>query len=110
MIREEEMRRYVGKRRWRRGGWGVEQRRLLEVVGRRLFERPSDWLSLLPAALGSFTARDLAEATGVRSELAQKMAYCLRHMGMIELMGRQGRAYVYRAAARLVAPGAGVPA
>jgi hypothetical protein len=101
MIKEEEARRYVGKRRWRRGGWGVEERRLLEVVDQRLFERSSDWLALLPAALESFTARDLAEATGIRRELAQKMAYCLRQMGIIELIGRQRRANLYRADTRL---------
>jgi hypothetical protein len=101
MIREEEARRYVGKGRWRRGGWGVEERRLLEVVDRRRFEQPSDWLALLPAALESFTARDLAEAIGVRRELAQKMAYCLRHMGIIGLIGRQGRAHLYGADTRL---------
>lgn len=101
MIREEEARRYVGKRRWRRRGWGVEQRRLLEVVDRRLFEQSSDWLEFLPAALESFTARDLAEAICVRTELAQKMAYCLRQMGIVELIGKQGRANLYRADTRL---------
>ena len=97
MIKEEEARRYVGKRRWRKKGWGVEERRLLEVVDQRRFEQSSDWLAFLPAALESFTARDLADATGVRSELAQRMAYCLRHMGIIELIGRRGRANLYRA-------------
>jgi hypothetical protein len=97
MIKEEEARRYVGKRRWRRGGWGVEERRLLEVVDQRRFEQSSDWLAFLPAALESFTASDLAEARGVRRELAQKMAYCLRQMGITELIGKRGRANLYRA-------------
>jgi len=95
LIKEEEARRYVGKRRWRNGGWGVDERRLLEVVGQRRFEQSSDWLALLPGTLVSFTASDLAEAIGVRRELAQKMAYCLRHMGLIELIGKQGRANLY---------------
>ena len=101
MIKEEETRRYVGKRRWRKGGWGVEERRLLEVVDRRRFDQSADWLAFLPAALDSFTTSDLAEATGVRRELAQRMAYCLRHMGVVELIGKQGRANLYRADARL---------
>lgn len=100
MIREEEARRYVGKRRWRTRGWGVEERRLLEVVERRLFAQSSDWLVFLPP-LESFTSRDLAEAIGVRRELAQKMAYCLRQMGIVELIGRQGRANLYRPATRI---------
>jgi hypothetical protein len=95
MTREEEARRLEGKRRWRRRGWAIEERRLLEVVDRRLFEEPADWLALLPERLESFTAGDLAEATGMRRELAQKMAYCLRKLGLIELMGRRGRANLY---------------
>jgi hypothetical protein len=98
MIREEESRRYIGKRRWRTRGWGVEERRLLEVVERRLFVQSSDWLVFLPAALESFTSKDLAEAMAIPRELAQKMAYCLRQMGVVELIGRQGRANLYRPA------------
>jgi len=100
LIREEEARRYVGKRRWRTRGWGVEERRLLEVVEKRVFAQSSDWLVFLPAALESFTSRDLAEAMGIPRELAQKMAYCLRHMGIVEMIGRQGRANLYRPVAK----------
>lgn len=95
MIREEEARRYEGRRHWRRRGWGVEERRLLEVVGRRLFVEPADWLAFLPKGLTSFTARDFAEAMDIGMELAQKMAYVLRKAGLVELMGRRGRANLY---------------
>jgi hypothetical protein len=98
MIREEEARRYAGKRAWRRKGWVTEERRLLEVVEHRLFEKPADWLALLPEGLGSFTARDLAEAMDIRMELAQRMAYCLRKGRAINLIGRRGRAYLYATA------------
>lgn len=98
LTREEEMRRYDGKRRWRRGGWVIEERRLVEVVDRRSFEKPDDWLALLPDGLESFTAGDLAEAMELRTELAQKMAYVLRNAGLIELTGRRGRAHLYRVA------------
>jgi len=95
LIKEEEVRRYEGKRKWRRRGWVIEERRLLEVVDRRLFEEPADWRAFVPEALESFTARDLAEAISVRLQLAQKMAYCLRKAGVIELIGRRGRANLY---------------
>jgi hypothetical protein len=95
MIREEEARRYERRRNWRRRGWGVEERRLLEVVGRRLFVEPADWLAFLPKGLTSFTARDLAEAMDIGMELAQKMAYVLRKARLVELMGRRGRANLY---------------
>lgn len=97
MIREEEVRRYDAKRkRWRRKGWVIEGRRLVEVVDRRLFGKSDDWLTFIPDGLQSFTTKDLAALVDTRRELAQKMAYCLREARMIELIGRQGRANLYR--------------
>jgi hypothetical protein len=99
LIQEEEVRRYEGKRSWRRKGWVTEERRLLEVVDQRLFAEPHDWRALLPASLGeSFTAKDLAEAMGIGRLLAQKLAYCLRKGRVIVLTGKQGRANSYRVA------------
>ena len=95
LIREEEARRYDAGRNWRRRGWVVEERRLLEVVDRRVFEKPADWLAFVPAGLESFTARDLADAIGIRMALAQKMAYSLRNARLITLIGRRGRANLY---------------
>ena len=95
LIREEDTQRYDGVRKWRRRGWVLEERRLLEVVDQRLFEEPVDWLALLPGGLETFTARDLAEAIGIRRGLAQKMAYCLRKARVIRLMGKEGRANLY---------------
>jgi hypothetical protein len=77
MIREEEVRRHERKRNWRRRGWITDERRLVEVVDQQVFENPADWQALLPENLGeSFTTGDLAEAMGIRRQLAQKMAYC----------------------------------
>jgi hypothetical protein len=98
LIRAEEVWRYDGKRSWRRRGWVVDERRLLEVVEQRLFLEPADWNVFVPKDLGSFTARDLAEATGIRGRLAQRMSYCLRQAGAIDLIGKQGRANLYRVA------------
>jgi hypothetical protein len=97
LIREEEIRRYEGRRKWRRRGWVIKERRLLEVVDQRLFEEPADWRALLPEGLGSFTTKDLAEAIGIRRQLAQKMAYCLRKARVVKLIGKRGRANLYRA-------------
>jgi len=96
LIQEEQVMRYEGKRRWRRRGWAIEERRLLEVVQRRLYEKPADWRTLLPGDLETFTARDLAQAIDVREDLAQKMVYCLRNGSVIDLVGKQGRANLYR--------------
>lgn len=98
MIRAEEVRRHEGKRGWRRRGWVVDERRLLEVLDRRLFEGGADWLGLLPGGLESFTTRDLAMAMDSGRDLAQKLAYCLRRGGVIELIGKRGRDNLYRVA------------
>ena len=99
MTREDEARRYVGKRKWRTRGWVTEERRLLEVLDRKSFDEPADWLALLPEGFDLFTARDLADAIGVKLELAQKMAYCLREAKLVQLIGKRGRANLYGARA-----------
>jgi len=96
MIRQEEVRRYERKRRWRRKGWAIEGRHLLEVVDQRVFWQSADWLKFLPDGLESFTTSDLATGMNTRRDLAQKMAYCLREGRMIELIGKRGRANLYR--------------
>ena len=74
----------------------VDSRRLLEVLDQRSFQALADWRAWLPAGLDSFTTRELATAMDTRVELAQKMAYCLREGGVIELIGKRGRANLYR--------------
>jgi hypothetical protein len=96
MISQEEVRRYERKRKWRRKAWVIEGRKLLDVLGQRLFVGSADWLRFLPQGLESFTTSDLATGIDTRRELAQKMAYCLREGRMIELIGRRGRANLYR--------------
>jgi hypothetical protein len=96
LIQEEEVRRYDGRRGWRRRGWVTHERRLLDVVDRRLFETPSDLAVLVPSDLAEpFTTADLAAAIGKRRRLAQQMAYCLREMGAIERVGKRGKAILY---------------
>ncbi len=99
MIREEEARRHERGRKWRRKGWVTAERRLLEVVDRRVFAKAADWLALLPQGFEPFTARDLVEAMGIRLELAQKMAYSLREAELVKLIGKRGRANLYAAGA-----------
>jgi hypothetical protein len=96
MIRQEEVRRYDRKRKWRTRGWVIERRQLLEVLDRRLFGESADWLRFLPSGLDSFTTEDLASGMNTRRDLAQKVAYCLREGRMIDLIGKRGRANLYR--------------
>jgi hypothetical protein len=96
MIREEEVRRPVRKKHARSKGWVTTERRLLEVVDRRLFLSASDLAALLPLGLAEpFTVRELARAMCQPVWLAQKAIYSLRRMGALEAAGRKGRATLY---------------
>jgi hypothetical protein len=96
LIQEEEERIHVPGKAWRRRGWVTHERRLLEVVGRHTFETGPDLAGLLPAWLpGEFTTADLAAALPCSRRLAQRMAYCLRHAGLLAPVGKRGRAIVY---------------
>ncbi len=96
LIQEEEVRRYDGKRAWRRRGWVTQERRLLDVVERRLFETAGDVAALLPPGLDEpWATSDLATAIGKRRRVAQQMAYCLRKMGVVEPVGKRGNAILY---------------
>lgn len=96
MIRGEEVRRYNDAKRRVRRGWLLEGRRLLDVLDQRSFGHSADWLHFLPDGLESFTTSDLAIRMNTGRELAQKVAYCLREARMIELIGKRGRANLYR--------------
>jgi hypothetical protein len=96
LIQEEEIRRHDRRRAWRRRGWVTHERRLLQVVGQHRFAEPADVGALIPAGLAEpFTTSDLARAIGQRRRLAQRMAYCLRELGIIAPAGKQGNAILY---------------
>ncbi len=96
LTREEEVRRLDRKRGWRRKGWVVEERRLLEVVDRLIIDSPDALASLLPSEMPrEFTTADLGKALRRHRRLAQQMTYCLRRIGMIERVGKDGNAIVY---------------
>jgi hypothetical protein len=96
LTREEEVRRFDGNRAWRRKGWVIEERRLIEVMERHIFHSPAALASLLPEGLSpEFTTADLAGALHCGRRLAQQMTYCLREIGVIGMVGKDGNAIVY---------------
>jgi hypothetical protein len=96
LIREEEIRRRTGARRWRRQGWGTHERRLLDVVSCHAFTRAEDYLALLPPELpDAFGSADVAQGAGLPREVAQQMLYTLRGMGAVACLGRRGRGLAY---------------
>ena len=98
LIREEEVRRFdsARARSRRRKGWVTHERRLLEVVDRKVFQTPADLACLLPEALADpFTVRQAAALSRQPDWLVRKMLYCLRAMGMVEVFGKRGRSTIY---------------
>ena len=85
-----------GRGSWRRRGWSLQDRRLLEVADSVVFSRPEDLLGTLPGDLPPrFTTKDLSDASGLRAHVARKMVYTLRRMGLIVREGKRGRAPLY---------------
>ena len=94
---EEEYRRHAPNRSWRRKGWTVVERRLIEVADSLLLTHTEDLIDLLPGDLpAKFTTADLAESLGRPRRAAQQMAYCLRKVGAIVAVGKHGNAIEYR--------------
>jgi hypothetical protein len=97
LVREEQVLRDDGAGSWRRKGWSIADRRLLDVVDRRIFVGREDYAALLPPTLpDSFTSADLSAALKQPRPLMQKMLYCLRTMDMLRIAGKQGRAIRYQ--------------
>jgi len=94
---EEEYRRHAPGQAWRRRGWTVVERRLIEVVDTLLLKQPEDLIGLLPDDLPeTFTTADLAEKLGRPRRSGQQMAYCLRRVGTIAAVEKHGNTVVYR--------------
>lgn len=97
LVTEEEVRRPDAKKGWRRGGFAIEERRLVDVLDSVLLVDPSGLLHLLPDGLPEvFTTADLAAGLGRSRHLAQEVAYCLRVSGAATTVGRDKRGILYR--------------
>ncbi|MEM8924307.1 MAG: hypothetical protein AAGD35_12465 [Actinomycetota bacterium] len=80
-----------------RGGWRTVDRRLRTVEDRLRFGTVDDLTRLVPDGLPPvFTTADLARLAPTSRDRAQKMAYCLRDVGVFELLDRSRRGYNYR--------------
>lgn len=95
-IREQVLWLDDGRGSWRRKRWSVADRRLVDVLESRLLACVADYLALLPESLADpFDSAELAAAIRQPRHVAQKMAYCLRAMGALELCGKRGNALLY---------------
>ena len=105
LTQEEEVRHHEPQRRsrrsWSRRGWMTHERRLVDVLSSHRFEEPADLAVFLPADLAEpdaapFTTSDLAAALKERRRLVQKMAYCLRKSGVLQVVGKRGNSFLYQ--------------
>jgi hypothetical protein len=96
LTHEEERRVHRPGTCYRRHGWSVRERALVEVVGSRRFAGPGDVAALLPNGLDDeFDTAAIAAAGGLDRRLAQQLVYCLRAMDVCEPVGKRGRAVLY---------------
>lgn len=96
---QEEYRRHVPGKAWRRKGWTVMERRLAHVHRSVRITSRHDLTGLLPGGLPeTFTTADLASALGRSRRSAQQMAYCLREAGCLVVVGKRANAIAYQVA------------
>ena len=96
LIQEEEVRCDNGMGSRRRKGLSIMDRRLIETLSRHIFKKPLDFHALLPSNLpASYSTEELSEVIGQPRWLTQKMAYCLRHMGVVHVVGKRGNSLLY---------------
>ena len=94
-----------GRRRRRRANdFQIEDQRLVDVVEKHRFRTLADLRKLLPAELPTaFHTGHLASRLQVGRHVAQRIAYCLRETGAIQVVGKQGNALLYRRRKRAAA-------
>ncbi|MEA2002558.1 MAG: hypothetical protein U9N84_11855 [Actinomycetota bacterium] len=97
LVEEEEVRRPDAKKGWRRGGFVIEERRLVAVLETIELRSPEELLGLLPDRLPDpFTTADLADGLGRSRHLGREVAYCLRVSGAVQTVGRDKRGILYK--------------
>lgn len=80
-----------------RGGYRTVDRVLRSVHDSYRFESAADLYELVPPTLPeTFTTADLASAAGVSRDVAQRMAYCFRPLGVFEQVGRSKAGFEYQ--------------
>jgi hypothetical protein len=102
MIEVEEIWCNDGKGSWRRRGASIEDRRLIRVRERVMFEHKADFLRVLPKDLPDpFSNRNLAESLRIPINQSRKMTYSLRKIGTITHVGKNRNQMLFRRPKRL---------
>ena len=92
--------RHGRRRRHRKGDQQVEDQKLVRIDRIYHFQTAEDLLQLMPGDLpATFDTSHLANSLGIDRSDAQRIAYCLRHIGAFHEVGKRGNARLYRACA-----------
>jgi hypothetical protein len=101
MTEVEEIWRNDGRGSWRRKGASVEDRKLIRVFERVMFEDKADFLRILPNDLPNpFSNRNLSQSLGIPINQSRKVTYSLRRIGTIEHAGWNGKQMLFRVPSR----------
>jgi hypothetical protein len=96
---EVEERRYPGRGKRRRRSerdYQIEDQSLVRIVAEHQFATTADLRRLLPRRMPrQFHTAHLAERLKAPRWTAQRIAYCLRQMGAVEVVGKSGNAILY---------------
>ncbi len=96
IVHVEETRLNNGKGSWRRKGWSIVDRKLVNIIDQKRFHEPKDFLTLIPKDLKfPFTNFELSKALKKSIGLARKMTYCLRKINNLKVIGKKGKAFLY---------------
>ncbi|MCP3992118.1 MAG: hypothetical protein GY724_23810 [Actinomycetia bacterium] len=97
LISVDKHQRHDPSLRRNRGGWRTHDRRLRQIHSHHRFDTVGDLAPLIPDGLPPvFTTADLASTVPTSRDRAQKMAYCLRQIGLFEVVDRTRSGYRYR--------------
>jgi len=84
------------RRRWRQRDFQIEDQKLVRIESQHVFRRAKDLAKIVPANVPMpFDTRDLAQSLEIKRWEAQKLAYCLRHTGAADQVGKRGNALLY---------------
>lgn len=96
MIKMQEIRRNDGKGSWRRKGVSILDKRLLEVVEVIRLNDITDFIKIIPNNSElTLTNKSLSKQLSLSVAKTSKITYCMRKMGIIEQIGKQGNELIF---------------
>jgi hypothetical protein len=85
-----------GQGSWRRKHWSIRDRKISKIIKEVYIDNPEQYLTLLPDTLPDpFTNSQLKKSTKISPRLAGKVTFTLREMNLIQLVGKEGKAYLF---------------